>query len=474
MVIHGAEAVLGRSAARAPRRLDAAFREAMEERLGEDLAAVRIGALPAARARHAPLAMTIADRILVSPVLDRMPAEVARAVIAHELVHIVQKRRGRGGPRGATGPRHGAAIEAEAELGALRLCVGAPFRPLLADAPQIPRFWGPAGHYYTCYFVMLAAGVDPEMARLRSVFCQLPDQVRQFDATAAAIDSKVDADSIALRGAVRASGLGPANPHQWYESVQEKSARILQNAQVESGLHSLTGSSSSDEQSFRFKVLTEIFNSRDHLAVGLGLHAFGDSFAHVDQSNRSLMYKNGIGHGAELFSAEARDRILDALVKGGSAADLKEALSQNLLHAHDPDDVTNRRPGRSLLYLTYVACLHVIAQKASGRARLPLQPTVRLLSVLTQMWTPQGQEQNDIRVIHYLRRFSIEVLGIPLADYAPETEEADYFAAYYVRHKPDFSLAGYSGKLGQQMANDRIRTLAARWARHFTVQSFSP
>lgn len=475
MAYHGFEAVLDRPLLDIDCRLDPTFRGTMEEGLGAELSGVKISLGRAMCDVRSPLAMTVGSEVRLSPRLGRLPGSVVRAIIAHELVHVVQKQRGLGSRTGPSGAGHDAAIEAEASLGALSLCAGRGFRPRLADAPAVPRLWGPAGHYYTCYFVMLAAGLDSEVARLRAVFCQLPDQALNFDATAAAIDALVSADSLFLREGVRAAGFNTANPWQAGETTDEKRARILQDAQVESGLHSLTGASSSIEQAFRMGVLHQMFNSRDHLAIGLGLHAFGDSFAHVDQSHSAVMYKNGIGHAAELFSVDSQDKMIDLIASGHVDIDrLKRVLADIMLHSHDPDDVTNPKPGRNALYKQYVLLLYIIASAARQRPRMPQALTCELLGTLTQMWTPQGQEQNDIYVIQKIREFAIKHLGVAMAPYQPEHEDQVYFPAYYVAHKQDFAEAGFFGLVGMGMAGNRIRTLAARWARNFTVQSFRP
>ena len=85
--------------------------------------------------------------------------------------------------------------------------------------------------------------------------------------------------------------------------------RVLEDAQVSSGLHSLTGGKAIQEQGYCYKELKGIFTSNDHLAIGLALHAFGDSFAHVQLRNpKGLMYRTGIGHAAELVGKPAGTR----------------------------------------------------------------------------------------------------------------------------------------------------------------------
>lgn len=462
--------------------LDGDVRARFEHAFGADLAGIGLVEFDGEFAGPAPAAAAIGDRIFVSSGLKRLPARARERILAHEIVHVLQKRNV-ATMSGAVGPAAAAALEFEADQGAEAALAGRLFRVALADRAEIPRFWGPAGHYYTSFFVMLAAGVEPRIARLRAFFCQMPDQVLNFDATAAAIDSKIDADSIVGRYGAKQAVSAPANPYHFFgESEEQKRKRILENAQVESGLHSLTGAGSAAEQQYRFGVLLKMFPHNDHLAVGLALHAFGDSFAHVQLSNPGLMYKNGIGHAAELFNDAAQDRVLTAFSQASGPSDLAHRLggakAQIVNHAHDPDDILLPDSAHKARYLTYILYLYAISRARAGVPLLTPQTTCVALGNLPVQYTEQDEEVNETSVIAAIRRLSTIAFGIPMNSYSPEKEAETYFPDFFNKHTTEFAQAGYEGdgsnSAAFRQANDRVRSLAARWARNFTVQSFSP
>ena len=122
--------------ARPGRPLDPALRRAMEARFGQDFSGVRVHAdEPAggsARSIRAS-AYTVGDRIVVRP--DRYRPEQAdgQALIAHELAHVVQQR------RGGDGPAAGAAAEQDANEAAGAAVTGQQATVSQGGAPAVAR-----------------------------------------------------------------------------------------------------------------------------------------------------------------------------------------------------------------------------------------------------------------------------------------------------------------------------------------------
>ena len=311
------------------RRLDPRLLRNLEQAFGHDLSGIECVEFDPTGQMDDVLACAVGNRVCLSSTLNRCSDRDQARVIAHEIVHVIQKR-------SSTGRRGSVAeLELEAELGSHDAIVGRPFQVQFADAAAIPRFWGPAGHYFTCLFVMPGAGVAPRAAFTRAFFCQMPDEVTEFDAT----EAMKDAVFTGAQGLVRTEFGSPT-------AVIEAQARIQEDMQVSAGLHSLSGGSSLAEQGRRKLDLTKLFRSKDHLAVGLAMHAFGDSFAHVQLTDETLMYPTGIGHGEELFGHYARGRAgkaagkiaidyLDALIH---PSDLGRMIRDGMLIGHETVD----------------------------------------------------------------------------------------------------------------------------------------
>jgi hypothetical protein len=79
-------------------------------------------------------------------------------------------------------------LEVEADRIACEVLGGTRFSEFTADAPEIARFWGPAGHYWTIYLISLAAGWSRHAALTNAFYAQMPDQVEELDATEAGED----------------------------------------------------------------------------------------------------------------------------------------------------------------------------------------------------------------------------------------------------------------------------------------------
>ena len=99
-------------------------------------------------------------------------------VLAYELVHVLQKRKSKEAPNQTQGP--GLVLEVEADRIACEVLGGTRFSEFTADSPEIARFWGPAGHYWTIYLISLAAGWSRHAALTNAFYAQMPDQSKNW------------------------------------------------------------------------------------------------------------------------------------------------------------------------------------------------------------------------------------------------------------------------------------------------------
>lgn len=254
-------------------------------------------------------------------------------IFAHEIAHIAQKRI-------AAPPAKVLEIEAEAENVAKMILLGQRTQCHLSDDPMRPAFYEELGHYYTCYYIMLLAGVDPMGARIRAFFAQLPDEVLQFDATSATRDYhdygnkdwRITPNSLLVGVGGIAGSIPRATPESEIQYSVSSSAfvdrppknpkpglglrRVYTETEISMavrhqrdqaaihGLHCLTGMGSADETKFRTKTIQE--NWTDPVISGLALHPFGDSFSHREIGNEWSMYDSHHGH---LFDMHQPDYI---------------------------------------------------------------------------------------------------------------------------------------------------------------------
>jgi hypothetical protein len=181
-------------------------------------------------------------------------------------------------------------LEAEADAAALEALAGGSPRCHLADGPERLSGWGEAGHYYTSLYIMLAALLPKKTALRRAFFCQMPDQVYEFDAKSAGID--LTQNNIPHKIA----GIEPATAHydldivypnhqggtvgddMVYETEESVTRRHQNDLEIQEGLHCINGHKEEAETRYRRDMLE--LNYDDELRFGLALHAFGDSFAH--------------------------------------------------------------------------------------------------------------------------------------------------------------------------------------------------
>lgn len=235
-------------------------------------------------------AFTIGNHICFSPGAYDPGCRAGRLLLAHELAHVVQSRLGAAVNPPASMARRLAA-EMEADAAALSVLYGR--RPVCSLALPVGELsaWGPAGHYYTVYYALLAAGLDNAKAARLAFYTQMPDEVVDLDAEEAGygyFDVSTD-----VRGDTR-EDMQDNNRRNIPELLREKERCWL----IQMGLHCLTGRDSWAETEARRQVLART-PIDDDFAFGLALHPLGDSFAHRKLDNERLMYSSWLGHAVE-------------------------------------------------------------------------------------------------------------------------------------------------------------------------------
>lgn len=291
--------------------LDCATRGRLERLFGEDLSDVLVHRSPAVDAMNAAsgsLAFAVANHVCIASHLDRGHGRMFDFVVAHEVAHVLQKRRGRNiGCR----PRRADdwLVEAEATHAACDVLAGRKATIATADDPLVVRHWGPAGHYWTVFFTALAAGVPEQEAYSCAFYAQLPDQVFELDAVPHGFDA-MTYDSIHHPTPLAPTDL-PYMSGVVYDVVEvvtvptvylfdleglypDCESRAI-DQDVQRGLHCLTGGPAREE----FEKWHRHLMTCDPRSFGykLALHAFGDSFAHrMGAGFGTTMYRDPLGH----------------------------------------------------------------------------------------------------------------------------------------------------------------------------------
>ncbi|MDF2679174.1 MAG: Rhs family protein [Brevibacillus sp.] len=278
-----------------------------------------------------------------------------------------------------------------------------------------------AGHYYTVYFVSLAVGFSPEVAYRNAFYAQMPDEVNEFDAievewerqtsfatkSGAALDSAVNA--IEKTGASFANGMmnymgyytdKPRDPAP--SSRQTASAELqTQRDDMQRGLHTLTGGSTTFERSYRDSVARKL--EPGSLEFGLNLHAFGDSYSHATIDNENVFYETGLGHGVELGKR---------------------------LSGTAPDQI----PRRKELYYQYVGHLYdVLSDIAKKQGLKPRLSKEQVLAAATDISFRQAKA-NQIDTIRGLAK---ALMGVDMKPYQPEREGAKDLIEFAGNHSED-------------------------------------
>ncbi len=327
---------------------------------------------------------------------DRLPPEGAlrQVVLLHELAHVAQRRNATDltCPSG-TAP----ALEHEAGAAAAAALLGQRFRVCLADRDRGPRAYSEAGHYYTVYYLLLAAGADTRAAAEMAFYCQMPDQVIEFDALNAGIDYFARAADNTLNALQPVMVGGASVDYLKMDDRIVPGASFERDIDIERGLHCLTGGQSEPETRYRAANLIKLgFGT---VGFGIGLHSYGDSFAHRSINNDFLMYEAPIGHGIE------------AIPKWAGFSD----------DGHAPDEIWLRPD----LYVQYGLSLYDVLCQA-----LPSSGQRVRRSELTGKLTAVAKINNEKDQIMQLRNFG-DAMGCPFnPGYTPET--------YGMRHWPVF------------------------------------
>jgi RHS repeat-associated protein len=155
--------------------------------------------------------------------------------------------------------------------------------------------YGEAGHYYTVYFLSLAAGFDANTALRNAVYAQMPDEVHDLDAFS--MQASHLSSGAMLIDPTTGMPTGPGS-QRLFDDIREQ--RTL----VQRGIHSLTGGSSREERSRTDAALRGA--EPGTLRAGFLLHRYGDTYAHSVIGDQGRMYPTGVGHA---FHGQDPDRI---------------------------------------------------------------------------------------------------------------------------------------------------------------------
>jgi hypothetical protein len=162
------------------------------------------------------------------------------------------------------------------------------------------RGYDPAGHFYTISLVvsMIKPPLAPAAAKVVSFCAELPDH-----------SSDLDAASVYQRSITR-SWNSPRSWVRWARNDEVGSDALKRMVTVQQLLHGLTGGSAAAVQYLAANTVRKLRQQMPATnaaagfatwcAVGLGLHLFGDAFAHTMMgpggTDTDDMYSTGLGH----------------------------------------------------------------------------------------------------------------------------------------------------------------------------------
>ena len=258
--------------------------------------------------------------------------------------------------------------------------------------------YGEGGHFYTVYFLSLAAGFDEKTAFKNAVYAQMPDELISLDATE---------QEIATIGIDLAVG---KNDFPSETLLNMQSEQHAQRDLIHKGLHSLTGKSSKYERNITRSALMK--STPGTLEFGFLLHRFGDTYAHSMMNNQKKVYHTGIGH---------------------------------FLNWHDPDQI-HKRPD---LYKKYARDLYKTLSKIAVKQGLKPQyseeqlekalneitdSTVRKWYIRSPFEDPINVKATEAKQIEKIRQLSIKDFWVFMRPYAPESADAKSWEAYRKEH----------------------------------------
>ena len=349
-------------------------RRRLEAALGADLSDVRVHASRASAAAASALnakAFALGENVCLSDGAEDLHSPEGFRLLAHEVAHVLQQRLARGA---RLAPVSRERLEQEADAAADAAVAGRSYRCTVADTSGQPALWGLCGHYYMPYLMFLNAGADAKTAQRLGLWCWLPDQVQELDAAhIAIIAGKNMGDAIGRSYfpdvhwvAGKSQGVKDFTDNQWHgprDNLAQHNrgvtyAHELQYVEaIQTGLHVLTGKSSEAETDRR----TKIFNGGKHLKLlyrGLCLHPYGDTFAHREFKDSSILFGKAyglpLGHGR--LKLEGED-------------------------PHSPDYVWE--PRRAVIFQHYVHGLSQLAGAFTGKE--PIVPFGDLMAALSAL-----------------------------------------------------------------------------------------
>jgi Trp operon repressor len=239
------------------------------------------------------------------------------------------------------------------------------------------------------------------------------------------------------------------NYWQVAQTLKEEMAQREIDIDISDGLHSLTGGHGSAEVKYREQQL-KLFKD-DPLIFGLALHAYGDSYAHQDMNNSGRMYPPVIGHAIGLL------RPREAKETDGSPMRFADNM-------HEPDDISNPKPGRAALYQTYVGNLYRIFLETLGtEPRIKPDAVLDALKELTDMQfvhqvnklDDDGKQRKESGIIREALRKSLKIGPAP---YAPEEEKEVYWRQFWPQYADIITKAG-----GDEQVFGQVRKMGHQW-----------
>jgi hypothetical protein len=149
----------------------------------------------------------------------------------------------------------------------------------------IPLLWDESGHFYTTYLVARAAGMDKEAAFKVAYYSQLPDEVDRFDALQV---SMKDPAGVMKEGTW--SNQIAVYLHSLHGGDEKKIRKVRTGLKemIQQELKSVTD---------KAKKADGKFNDQELWKLGFLIHAYGDSYAHVQTTSYGeLAYCVPFGH----------------------------------------------------------------------------------------------------------------------------------------------------------------------------------
>jgi hypothetical protein len=408
-IMHISKGLLQAAIADAGSSLENPLRSRLEDGFGKRLGHIRIHRTEesfAANRGLGSLAFTTGSHICLSSRMASTGAELFSQIMAHEVAHVLQKELGSAGGD-APIPVHAGALEQEADAAAFAVLRGNKRPRLTADPSSEPRCWGPAGHYYTVFLASVQAGLPLDDCKSNAFYAQMPDQVTELDAIPAGTDWNK-----------RLVTHGPSNAN---------TDLMLTDWQVQIGLHSLSGWSSSAETTYRKKILDSL--DPGSFEFGLALHCYGDSYAHRIMDGGARMYKAPLGHAVEIL---------------------------NGANPHCPDKM-EMRPG---LYQQYGLSLYdmFVERWQTKTDEATHQSNRRRFGAMLDAISGQADETSQIAQIGKFKSFDSDMEMRVLNSYYPEMDEEVNWNQFYLRNK----LNGQGIDPGLL---DRALELAETWTR---------